>query len=180
MKEVAMSAAFFALAGALIGVLGTVLADMLREKRAVRRRNQEQLRSICSDFTSHIGRTRRHIFSLKNKPQDKEIGALVETSFTEARAELERLLITSESIETQEAARYVIHLTYWLIQVTHRGLTGYDECATELDEWLSKLYREVRSELGLKHAANVYQKRLDTPPDSVKVTSVPDNSSPDA
>lgn len=175
-----MSAAFFALAGALIGVLGTVLADIVREKREVRRRNQEQLRSICSDFTSHIGRTRRHLFSLKDKPQDKEIWALVGTSFTEARADYERLLITSESIETQEAARHVIHFTYWLMQVTHMNLTGYDECITELTEWLGKLYKEVRSELGLKHPANVYQNRLDTPPDSVNAMSAPDSSSPDA
>ncbi len=144
------------------------------------RRNQEQLRSICSDFTSHIGRTRRHLFSLKNKPQDEEIWALVETSFTEARADLEALLITSESIETQEAARYVIHFTYWLMQVTRMGFTGYDECVTGLTEWLGKLYRAVRSELGLKYPANVYQRRLDTPPDGVNVTSPPDSSRSDA
>lgn len=122
------------------------------------RRPRSDPTGTTASFTSHIGRTRRLLFSLKNKSQDEEIWTLVETSFTEARADFERLLM----------------------QVTHMSLTGYDECAAGLTEWLGKLYREVRSELGLKHPANVYQKRLDTPPDSVNVTSGPDSSHSDA
>jgi hypothetical protein len=166
-----MTAALYALAGALIGVIGSAVADMIREKRELRRRNQEELRSICSDFTAQLARVRRYLFRLQSDPQNEELWELVDSAFTEARAHNERLLITAELMATQEAARHAIHFVYWMIQVTRLQSGGYDECREEFGRWLEKLYVSVRRELGLKNPMDVYLQRLDHPPINVPISS---------
>jgi len=165
-----MFAALYALAGALIGVVGAALADAIREKRELRRRNQEELRSICSDFTSQMARVRRYLFRLMSEPGNEEIWKQIEASFTEARAHYERLLITAELVATQEAARHVLHFAYWMIHAARTQSTGYEECREELVKWLEKLYTEVRQELNLRNPENVYWKQLDDPPAGIDVT----------
>jgi hypothetical protein len=150
-------AAVYALAGTLIGVLGTVLADAVRGKRDKRRQNQEQLRNVCSEFMAYISRLRRYSIALVGGPPDQEAWRLIETTFTEARVCYEQLLITTESIATQEAARHLLHFAYWLTRAAHMERTGFDEIEAELRGWCTKLYSEVRLELGLKNPNHVYE-----------------------
>ena len=55
-----MSAAFYALAGTVIGILGTVLLDIVRARRETRSRAREALRVVCSEFTTQLTRVRRY------------------------------------------------------------------------------------------------------------------------
>jgi len=166
-----MFAVFYALAGALVGVIGTALADVMREKRDLRRRNQEELRSICSSFTIGLARTRRYLFQLQSEPQQEETWQLAEASFTEVRAHYERLLITAELVTAQEAARHVVHFMYWMMQAVRMQSTGYDACRDEFNKWLEKFYVEARRELGLRNPNNVYLKQLDDVPSAISTTS---------
>lgn len=155
-----MYAAFYALAGALIGVLGSVLVDIIHERRGVKHRNQGELRIICSEFNSQVTRVRRNLGRLRHEPQNESIWELVEASFTEARSHHERLLITSELIATQEAARHVLHFIYWMIQAQRTHSNDLEECRVECNKWQRRLYIEVRRELGVKHPTNVYLERF--------------------
>ena len=155
-----MLAAFFALAGALVGVVGSAVADAMREKRELRRRNQDELRSTCADFTSQLGRVRRYLFAVQDEPQNEELWKLIDSAFTEARAHNERLLITAESAATQEAADRVIACTSGMIRARKMQSGEYSEFRNEFDRWLEKLYVSIREELGLRNPANLYMKRL--------------------
>lgn len=152
-----MSEAFYALAGTVVGILGTLLADIVRARRDDRSRSQEILRAACADFNAQIGRLRRYCLQLKSRPGDKDALATVESAFIEARANYERLLLSAESVATQEAARYVIHYVFWMTRAANMERTGFYEAEPEMYDWSAKLRVEVRRELGLKHADDVYK-----------------------
>jgi len=152
-----MPAALYALAGTLIGILGTMVVDTVRERREARRRNQEALRTVCSDFMAQVARVRRYSFALRDEPQNQETWLLIRSAYTEARAYYERLLITADSLSTQKAARNVLHFVYWMSRTAHRNITGFDESANALHDWTAKLYAEVRRELDLRHPDDVYK-----------------------
>ena len=65
-----MSEAWFALAGALVGVLGTLASDHLRGRREERATQRALIRSACADFTSAIARIRSLAFDLRDNPSD--------------------------------------------------------------------------------------------------------------
>jgi hypothetical protein len=150
-------AALYALAGTVIGILGTVLADAIRERRQERLQSQEALRTACSDFMAQVARVRRYSLTLRLEPQNQETWLLTRGAFTEARAHYERLLITADSLATQEAARHVIHFVYWMSRAAHGDITGFAECHDELRDWTAKPYAEVRRELRLRHPDAVYK-----------------------
>jgi hypothetical protein len=156
-----MPAALYALAGTLIGILGTVLVDAVRARREARRQNQEALRTVCSDFMAQVARVRRYSFALRDalreESQNQETWLVIQTAFIEVRAYYERLLLTADSLATQEAARHVVHFVYWMSRAANREITGFDDCENELHNWNAKLYAEVRRELGLRHPGNVYK-----------------------
>lgn len=155
-----MTAALFALAGTLIGVIGSTMADIIREKRDLRRRNQDELRSICSDLTSQLGRIRRCLFMLQSDPKNEDLWRLVDSAHTEARALYERLLITSELTATQEAARHVTDSAFSMMQARRAQSDDYQAHREEFGEWLEKLYVSVRRELGLRSPTNIYTQSL--------------------
>ena len=66
-----MSGALYALTGTVIGILGTVLTDVIRGRREDRSRGHDVLRSASSDFTAQIGRVRRYCLYLKDNPEDR-------------------------------------------------------------------------------------------------------------
>jgi hypothetical protein len=152
-----MPQALYALAGTVIGILGTVLVDMVRARRDDRSRSQVALRDACSDFAAQVARVRRYSLRLRREPQNHEFSSLLETAFTEARAYYERLFITAESLATQEAARHVIHFTNLMVRAAGMERTGFLEAETQMFNWSARLYAEVRRELGLKHPDNVYK-----------------------
>ncbi len=152
-----MSGALYALAGTVIGILGTALTDVIRGRREDRSRSHDVLRSVSSDFTAQIGRVRRYCLYLKNNPEDREAWSTLEEAFTEARANYERLLITADSIATQEAARHITHYAFWMTRAANGERTGFYEAEAEMFSWSAKLRAEVRRELGLKNPGNVYE-----------------------
>lgn len=83
-----MSAALYALAGTVIGVLGAVLADAVRAQRDTRRVAREALRVVCSDFTAQLTRARRYSQIHHRGPEgslDQEVWQQLQVTFTEAR-----------------------------------------------------------------------------------------------
>jgi hypothetical protein len=152
-----MSEAIYALAGTVIGIIGTLLTDIIRGRREDRTRSQEALRAVSSDFAAQIGRIRRYCLQLLYHPEDQGARSTLDGAFTEARANYERLLLTADSVATQEAARYVIHYTFWMTRAANKERTGFYEAEAEMFSWSAKLRAEVRRELGLKHPDNVFK-----------------------
>jgi hypothetical protein len=152
-----MPAALYALAGTIVGVLGTVLVDAIRSRRDEHSRSKEGLRTVTSDLTAQVARVRRYTLRAIQGPGERDdLRPQFEAAFAEARACYERLLITAESIAIQEAARHVIHYTYWMTELACGNMADFDEAHVAMLDWSLKLYTEVRRELGLKSPASVY------------------------
>jgi hypothetical protein len=96
--------------------------------------------------------------------------ATLESAFIEARANYERLLLSAESVATQKAARYVIHYAFWMTRAANMERTGFYEAEAEMYDWSAKLRVEVRRELGLKQADDVYKETpRDLPEPGVRI-----------
>lgn len=154
-----MPAALYALVGTVIGVLGAVLADTVRARRDTRRVSREALRVVCSDFTAQLTRARRNcqINHGPEGPLDQETWQQLQITFTEARTYYERMLITASSVAIQEAARNALHFTYWMWRLARTEGSGFRDAEAQALGWSKKLYTEVRRELGIKDAGNVYE-----------------------
>ncbi len=155
-----MSAALYALAGTVIGGLGAVLADAVRARRDTRRVAREALRVVCSDFTAQLTRARRCSQIHHRGPEgplDQEIWQQLQVTFTEARTYYERMLITASSAAIQEAARNALHYTYWMWRMAGTEGPDFMDAEAQALRWSKKLYIEVRRELGIKNAENVYE-----------------------
>lgn len=152
-----MSEAWFALAGGLIGVLGTVLAEGIRARRADRLAARDALRLVCSQFTTDVARVRRLSLLLKKRPADADLEKKrLQDAFTDARGGYERLLITVESLAAQRAARHVVH---YAAQMMFAAIEDRDDFAAAHQatlDWAVTLYAEVRRELGLRNADEVF------------------------
>ncbi len=160
-----MSAALYALAGTVIGVLGAVLVDAVRARRDTRRVAREALRIVCSDFTTQLTRARRYsqVNHGPEGPLDEETWQQLQVTFTEARTCYERMLITASSVAIQEAARNTLHYTYWMWRMARTEGSGFRDAEVQALRWSKKLYITVRQELGIKNAGNVYE----DPPDGL-------------
>lgn len=154
-----MSAALYALAGTVIGILGTVLLDIVRGRRETRSRAREVLRVVCSDFTTQLTRARRYsgIHHGPLGPVDQETWQQMQAIFTEARTCYERMLITADSVSIQAAARCALHYTFWMWRTARTDDQAFKEAEAQTLSWLKKLYVEVRRELGIKSPGNVYE-----------------------
>ena len=153
-----MSAAFYAIAGTIVGALGTALIDIMRSKRDQRGRGREALRTVTSDFTTQIARVRRYAMIISSEPEEYDnLRPRIEADFAEARACYERLLITAESLAIQTAARHVLHFTYWMTYLVRGNRDGFHEAHTSMLNWSLKLYVEVRRELGLRNPDIIFE-----------------------
>src|ERR1700733_9776752 len=101
-----MSEALFALAGAIIGVLGAVLSSLVQSKREDRRLRRESLRTTCADFTAAIARMKYLATEMHLRGIDEELETRMRSAHDETRVGFERLRLLTTSIEAQEAARY--------------------------------------------------------------------------
>jgi hypothetical protein len=117
-EGVTLSEGIFALAGALVGVLGTVLVAAVGVRADDRRTSREALRTACTDFTTQAARIRRLSHAIDMHPeQQAQLRPRLDEALVEARAGYERLRLTAESRTAQEAARYVLHAG-WALQAT--------------------------------------------------------------
>lgn len=151
-----MSAAFFALGGALIGVLGTVLTELVRGRRDDRKVWRAELRSVCADLASEVSRLQDISHELRRSPEDAQLQHVAREVHSKARAMQERLRLTSASVATQEAGRWLIHCVYYQWMATQGGKGDFWQARKGVHEWLTKLYVEARKELGLE-GSSVYK-----------------------
>jgi len=154
-----MTAAIFALAGALIGVLGTLGVELARNRAEDARSHRDALRLACADFTAAVARMANLAIELK-EPDSGHINKMREAHI-EARVCYERLRLISGSSDVQEAGRHVLRYTFGLL----RRAEGKPPRPDELDrgprlllqDWLMRLYIEVRREIRVPHPQDVYR-----------------------
>jgi hypothetical protein len=151
-----VSAALFALSGAIIGVLGTVLTELTRGRRDDRKLWREELRSVCANLASEVSRLQDISHELRRSPEDAQLQRTAREVHSKARAMQERLRLTSTSVATQEAGRWAIHCVYYQWMSAQGGKGDFWQARKGVHEWLTKLYVEARKELGLG-SASVYK-----------------------
>jgi hypothetical protein len=141
----------------MVGLLGTVLADTVTARREDRRVSRDALREAAADFAGNVGRARRPSVELHDSPADQSLRLGIDGAMIEARASYERIRLTADSYAAQEAARHVLHFSYWLSRSARDSSADFEDAQYELGRWLVTLYAEVRRELGLRHADRVFQ-----------------------
>jgi hypothetical protein len=151
-----MSQAFFAIAGAIVGVLGTVLTELVGARHEGQRIWREALRSVCANLASEVSQLRDLSHQLRRDPHNPDLKRAAEQAHTRARGFQEQLRLTSKSVGTQEAGRWLMHCVYYQWRSTQGGRGDFWEARKAMDMWLTKLYVEARKELGLG-ASDVYQ-----------------------
>jgi hypothetical protein len=165
----------YALAGAVLGIAAATLANIVGFYRADRKEVRDLVRSICVSFIAEIMKARQASIRLydegsrQSREDEQEISAL-NTALAEGQALYEKLRLTADSMELQEAARLCLHHVYWLSRVGLGTHTDWTEQHDALWEWLEKLHVRARRELGIKHPENIYRGRsrgLPTPPRSL-------------
>lgn len=70
-----MAAAFFALGGALIGVVGTLLTALVGGRREERRTRTDTLRQACTEFLTEVSRLRDLSHELHVEPERADLRA---------------------------------------------------------------------------------------------------------
>jgi hypothetical protein len=156
-----MTAAVFALAGTLLGILGTLAVELMRSRTEDARVRQEAVRNACADFTAAIARMRTLAMELRNKHPDSEQMTLIFEAHRDARVHYERLRLTVSSQTVQMAGRRVLRYAYGMLRQTEGKPLRDDEIEhgpiRMLQDSLMILYTEVRRELGVPHASDIYR-----------------------
>jgi hypothetical protein len=111
-----MTAAIFALAGTLLGVLGTVMVEWVRARTENSHARYEAIRLACADLISTLARLKEHAFELISTPGDPALMSALRDAHAEARGHYERLRLTASSKEAQQAGRCAIRYAYGLIR----------------------------------------------------------------
>jgi hypothetical protein len=154
-----MTAAIFALAGTLIGVLGTLTVELAHQRTEDKRSHREAVRLACADFTAAVARMVNLAIELKD-PDSAQIDRMREAHL-ETRVGYERLRLISGSRDVQEAGRYVLRYTFGLLRRAEGKPPRHDELKHSprmlLQDWLMKLYVAVRKEIGVPHPQDVYR-----------------------
>ena len=156
-----MAAAIFALAGAFIGVLGALSVELVRARGENLRLRRDALRLTCADFTAAVSHMWNLALELKAKPADTKLTSSFHETFWEARMHYERLRLTTASGEVQKEVRYVLRYAYGLLR-EREGLPPRDDERESgpfmmLQHSLIKLVGEIRSEIGVPHADDVFR-----------------------
>lgn len=144
-----MTAAWFALGGALIGVLGTVLTDFAGSRRDDRKSWREELRSVCAEFVGEVAHLEDLSHELRRSPEDSEFQRAAQEAHSRVRGLHDRLRLTSRSAPTQEAARRLLHYGYYQWRSTQGGPGDFWQAQEDIRTWLAKFYVEARKELDL-------------------------------
>jgi hypothetical protein len=126
------------------GDLGTVLTALIGARHEEQRNWREVLRTACASFTSHVSELQDLSHQLREDPGNPDLQQAAQQAHTRARGFYEQLRLTSRSVETQEAARWVIHCIYYQWQATPGGRGDFWEARNDLGKWMTKLYVEAR------------------------------------
>jgi hypothetical protein len=174
-----MSEAFFAIAGALVGVLGAMAIELVRASSENNRHRREALRAACADLTVAIAGMKTVAFHLRDDPKNAGVQQQFEDAHMSARAAYERLRLTAASHTAQEAGRRALRHAYGLRLVAQGQALRPDEVARGpsllLQDALMSLYAEVRRELGVPRPGDVFRE----PDDWLGFSHAPDPG-PDA
>jgi len=165
-----MSAAFFALAGTLIGVLGTALVTLLNTRAEDRRTSREALRSVGTDLLTNLMKIRQLCMEMYDNGYQEEPWDEANRLLGDAQASYERIRIVADLVATQRAARLCVHHCYWLSRSVGKIPRGdWQEEHDALQKWMAELVINVRRELGVKHFRSLYMDpREDRPEPPIK------------
>jgi len=150
-----MSQALFAIAGTIVGVLGTIVANVttnfINAKRVEAKDWQDALRSVVTELTGEILNVRDLSHRLREDPEDRDLLLTIQRSFSKARTLRHTLRLISKSRATQEAGYQLIHYVYWVWRIARGdgGDADFDAATAGTAIWMTRLYVESRKELGL-------------------------------
>jgi hypothetical protein len=155
-----MIAAFFALAGTLVGVMGTLAIELVRVRTGDIRARREVLRLACANFTSAVARTRNIAMELTDHPKDSIRLEAIHEANREVRENFELLRLVATSYDVQKAARYVTRYAFGLVRQAEGKPPRDDETDPSLllilHDWLMKLRIAVRHEIGIPDPDSMY------------------------
>jgi hypothetical protein len=155
-----MTAAIFALIGTLLGISGTLLVEMHRQRTEDSRSRREALRICCADFTDAIIRVREFAIRWQKALSDNSLRESTWKAHDETWVNYERLRLLSTSMDLQEAGRHLIRYTWGLMRQAEGKAIREDEQASSplalTFEWLERFYVAARRELGVPQAEEVY------------------------
>ena len=144
-----MTEALYALAGALVGVLGTVLTALVTARHEEQYGRRNDVRSVCADLAAEVTHLQDISHQLRKDPQNAQLQGAAEDAHSRARGLQERLRLTSRSRATQEAGRWLLHCAYYQWRSTQGGRGDFWVANDSADRWLTALHAEGRKELGL-------------------------------
>jgi hypothetical protein len=157
----AMVAAVFALIGTLLGILGTLAVELVRGRTENMHARQQMLQVACADFVASVSRVLSLAIDVERNPGDAELTSLLYDAHREARVHYERLRLVAVSRDTQESGRHVLRYAYGRLRQAKGKPPREDERERGplmmLHDNLMRLYAEVRREMGVPHADEVYR-----------------------
>jgi hypothetical protein len=155
-----MTAAIFALIGTVLGISGTLLVEIRRERIENNRFRREALRIGCADFTDAIIRVRELAGRLRADSSDETLRDSAYKAHQDSWIQYERLRMISASKDLQEAGRYLIRYTWGLVRQANGEALREDEKDdgpfTLTLDWLQRFYIAARRELGVPQPEDVY------------------------
>jgi hypothetical protein len=156
-----MVVAAFTLAGTLLGILGTLAVELVRSRTENVRARQQVLQLACANFTASVSRMLSLTIDLEKNAGDTEVKNTLYEAHREARVHYERLRLVAVSLDIQESGRRVLRYAYGRLRQAEGKLPREDERERGplmmLHDSLMHLYAEVRREIGVPHADDVYR-----------------------
>lgn len=156
-----MTAAIFTLIGTVLGVLGTVVAQLISGRTEDIYTRRKELRDASADFAAAIARVRELGFQMLRLDADVKDSTVIEQAHLEARSQYERLRLTASSIAVQEAGRRTLRYAFGVVlQATGKPLRADEQergPAALVNDSLIELYAAVRRELGLPRPDEIYR-----------------------
>lgn len=134
---------------------------MIRTRSEGRRSHREAVQRACLEFSLTISDMRESAFDLRGDPDNPVYLQYARQANRAARARYENLRLVTSSRFAQEAGRRALRHAFGM-QLQARGApTRADEADPEpqalVQDWLTKLYAEVRRETGVPRADDVYR-----------------------
>jgi hypothetical protein len=157
------SEALFALAGAVIGVGGTLTTELVRAHIGRRQAARDVLLAACVDFSASMARMGNLSLAIKNDPDDSARHERMRIEYGEARVCYERLRLLLESQSAQEHARRALYhsMRRWRaaegLESPDEGWGSGDQATSLLEDAVASLYIEVRRQLGLRQPGDLFR-----------------------
>jgi hypothetical protein len=149
----------FALAGAMVGIVGTLLAELARSRIEDRRQRRSALLSACADFSTALAHVRQLCYDRHAAGPSPELTERMRQAHGIARGQYERLRLVTGSIETQEHARLALRYALRLWRHVEGELQRAPDERSPVDlmeDHLKELYVGVRRELEVPNPERVF------------------------